>query len=214
MGGPLEYNYLTKIKDPSDSGATTDGTLAALGKDVTVLWNYSDILWNSSVNNNSNLKTNNRSLGDAYFYKTDQQCKGTTENRYIYIDNVPKGVLNGAKGLLPGAIEDLGALMPTRYLADLIPTQPDCLNVSLEVIDDNENAVIESHYMALNDVKFIDACSFPDRTNPAYDSSNPLHSCQQGFKNKKKKKTKQNINKYIYLIIFIIVIICLFVRYH
>jgi hypothetical protein len=214
MSGPLDYNYLTKINDPTASGAITDGTLAALGKDVKVLLNYADILWNSSINNNSTLNTNNRSLGDAYFYKTDQQCKGTSENRYIYVDNVPKGVLNNAKGLLPGAIEDLGDLMPSRYLADLIPMQPECLSVSLEVIDDNNNAVIESHYMSLNDIRQIDACSFPDKINPAFDSSDPLHSCKQGFKNKKKKKTKQNINKYIYLIIFIIIIIFLVVRYH
>ena len=94
--GPFEYDYISKIKSPSDAGATNAGNLDALGQDVKVLMNYADILWQGS-SNNGNLRTNNRTLGDAYFYKTDQDCSikddssGATTKRYIYINNIPKG---------------------------------------------------------------------------------------------------------------------------
>ena len=155
-------------------------------------------------------------MGDAYFYPTPQDCiiDGSTDTtkRYIYVDNVTKGNLMNAKGLLPGIIQDLGNLNPLRYLDDLIPVQPKCINVSLEVIDNNNNATIESHYMALNDVRKMDPCDFPDRINPAIDDES-RNKCQ-GFKNKKNKISQKGIIKYIYLIIFIIIIIFLFNRYN
>jgi hypothetical protein len=214
--GPFEYDYISKIKSPSDAGATNEGNLGALGQDVKVLMNYADILWQGS-SNNGNLRTNNRTLGDAYFYKTDQDCSikddssGATTKRYIYINNIPKGI-GGAKGLLPGMVEDLGAFLPNNYIDDIITAQPECMSVSLEVVDNDENAVIQTHYMALSDIKQINACDFPDKINPAFSSSDPKYHCKQGFKNI--YKTKKNITKYVYLVIFILIIIFLVVRYH
>jgi hypothetical protein len=209
--GPFDYNYISKIKSPTEAGATTNGDIPSLGKDKDVLMNYAEVLWGG--NSNSNVTTD-RSLGDAYFYETPQDCtiQGTNDKtkRYIYVDNVPKGTIGNAKGLLPGMIEDLGIFNPTNYIADLIPTVPECISVSLEVVGDSEQPEIQSHYMALSDVKIMDPCSFPDKLNPALpDGSN---QCQSGFTNKYNIFNK-NIGKYIYLSIFIIIVILLFIRY-
>jgi hypothetical protein len=209
--GPFGYDYISKIKTYTDAGVTADGNIPSLGKDIKALLNYADVLWTGS-SNNPNLNTNGNTLGHAYFYPTLQQCTidGTNTNttRYIYVNNVPKGVIPNSKGLLPGIIEDLSIFIPTNYMNDLIPEQPKCMSVSLEVIDNNDNSSIQSHYMALNDIILLDPCNFSDNKNPL----RPGASCQQGFKNK--NKTKKNIIKYIYLIIFIIIIILLFIRYH
>ena len=213
--GPFSYNYISKIKSPSEAGATTDGSIPALGKDVNILLNYAKILWDGN-SDNGNLNTNNRSMGDSYFYKTSQDCtiQGTnsTTKRYIYLNNIPKGYINGAKGLLPGVIEDLGAFLPTRYIDDVFTEVPECMNVSLEVVDNEENAEIQTHYMALNDIRQIDACDFPDNINPAYPTTDKRYNCKQGFKNI--NKITKNITKYIYLVIFIAIVIFLLIRYH
>jgi len=210
--GPFDYNYISKIKSPAQAGATTDGSLAALGKDTNVLMDYADVLWTGSSNNNN--LTTGRSLGDAYFYETPQDCKiqGTNDKtkRYIYVSNVPKGTIANAKGILPGMIEDLGAFNPTHYFADLIPTIPECISVSLEVIGDNEQPEIQSHYMALTDVSQLDPCDFPDKINPALPSDS--NRCQNGFENY--YHIKKNIAKYIYLSLFILIVVLLFMRYH
>lgn len=213
--GPFEYNYITKIKSPSEAGVTADGNVNALKKDVAALFNYADLLWTGS-SNNGNLKTNKRTLGDAYFYETPQDCTiqgtNTSTKRFIYIDNVPKGFISKSKGLLPGIIEDMGAFNPSRYISDVLPIQPECINVSLEVIDNNQNSEIKSHYMALSDVRQIDACNFPNKINPAFPSNDIKYKCQQGFKNI--NESIKSMSKYIYLIIFLMIIIFLFIRYH
>ena len=189
--GP-DYLYWKRILKPSDMGMSADGNFGALTNDVGGLINYVEVL----VTGNGG-STTGGPLGDKFFLKTGGQCtdvaSGNKVDRYIYIDNVPNGNipfissgLGGVdftefEGLIPGLLGDLGKLNPLNlFKSFMMGGNPDCMSVTLETIvpvadadlndTGKENIGNETQFVAVADVKNMDPCIFPNKTNPA-DSS-------------------------------------------
>ena len=116
---------------------------------------------------------------------TNRSTDGSTDgsnnaqvDRYIYVDNVPNGNIPfisaglGAnfsefKGLVPGAMGDLNVLNPYAIMqAFMSGSNPDCQELTMETIDNNNNKSTETHYIATTDIKNMDPCSFSDGKNP------------------------------------------------
>jgi hypothetical protein len=130
----------------------------------------------------SNASKTGGPLGNKFFLKTGGSCvatdTGDTEDRYIYIDNVPAGnipfISSGMgvnfsefRGLIPGVMSNLNAFNPYTILQSFLTgTTPDCQSLTMQVIDTENVSSTESHYVSLVDIKNMDPCSFSNGTNP------------------------------------------------
>lgn len=123
-------------------------------------------------------------------------------DRYIYINNVPDGTIpfiaNGAngntfqdfKGLIPGAIGNLSALNPgALFTAFTMGSSPDCSEISLQTINENNTRGMEKHHLALVDVVDMNPCLFQDKTNPASGAV-----CQESFTKMNNTDNSENDN--------------------
>ena len=196
--GP-DYLYWKRILKPSDMGMSADGNFGALTNNVNGLINYVEVM----VTGNGG-STTGGPLGDKFFLKTGGQCtdvgSGNKVDRYIYIDNVPNGNipfissgLGGTdftefEGLIPGLLGDLGKLNPLNlFKSFMMGDNPDCMSVTLETIvpvaDANlndtgkDNVGNQTQFVAVADVKNMDPCIFPSKTNPA----DPTLTCTETF---------------------------------
>jgi len=158
--GP-KYNYHTKIASPKELGMSPDGNMKALGKDVTGLISYIEVL----VDGGGKANKTGRPLGDKFFLKLLTKCKdvntGKDVDRYFYVDNQIDGniplpgfeVSTGLKGLLPGAVSDVLSLDPTMLLKGFVEgAKPWCKAVTKEVINDNNQSFDKTHHVALSDL--------------------------------------------------------------
>jgi hypothetical protein len=177
--GP-DYPYYKYIKDPSKLGMSGKGSLAQLGKNVGGLEEYVSLL----VTGKSKASATGKPLGNKFFLQTGGKCTASVEggeeeqDRYIYVDNVPAGnipiVSSGAgvnfkdfRGLIPGTLSNLSAFNPMAiFQAFLMGSKPDCQELTMEVIDTENNRSTESHYVTMVDIQNMDPCSFPDGKNP------------------------------------------------
>lgn len=175
LTGP-NYQYIKQIKTPSDMHMTSKG--ASLTTDFVGLIEYVKLL----VSGDSKASVTGRPLGNKFFLKTMGQCTAvdTQEkvDRYLYFNNIPQGnipLISGAlgvnfkefRGIVPGAISDLNAFNPASIYRSLTSgVNPDCQNITLEVIDNNNQKSTETHYVALEDIKSMDPCGMPGNTNP------------------------------------------------
>jgi hypothetical protein len=173
-----DYPYWNNIKTPSQLGMSGDGSLSALGKDIDGLINYVELL----VAGKSNASKTGGPLGNKFFLKTGGSCvatdTGDTQDRYIYIDNVPAGnipfISSGMgvnftefRGLIPGVMSNLNAFNPYTILQSFLTgTTPDCQSLTMQVINTDNVSSTESHYVSLVDIQNMDACSFSDGKNP------------------------------------------------
>jgi hypothetical protein len=176
--GPT-YPYHTNIKSPSEMGMSGKGSIKALGKDITGLTEYVKIL----VSGKSKASKTGGPLGNKFFLQTGAKCLDKDSNekvdRYIYINNVPDGSIpfisegngesfNDFKGLIPGAIGDLGVLNPFMIMQSFLSgATPPCQEITMETIDNDNNSSSESHYMTTVDIKNIRPCDFQDGVNPS-----------------------------------------------
>uniref|UniRef100_A0A6C0H652 Uncharacterized protein n=1 Tax=viral metagenome TaxID=1070528 RepID=A0A6C0H652_9ZZZZ len=204
--GP-DYPYWNNIKTPSELGMSGTGSLSALGKDIDGLINYVELL----VSGKSNASKTGNALGNKFFIKTGGKCKesgtDTEQDRYIYIDNVPEGnipfISSGMgvnfsefKGLIPGVMSNMNAFNPYTILQSfLIGSTPECQEITMQVIDSENNKTTESHYVSLVDIKNMDACSFTDGKNPVSGLK-----CKETFEMINKKREKMR-NKELKIII-------------
>ena len=102
---------------------------------------------------------------------------------HLYFDYIPSGKINiqmdltdtsndvsintGSRGLIPGMLEDLSRLQPAKLLSVLgEPLEPDCQEVTLDTINENNQLGAETHYLSINDIRLIDPCSFNTNVNP------------------------------------------------
>lgn len=190
------YPYYKNIKAPNEIGMSSKGTIQQLAKDINGLISYVEVL----VTGNSKASTTGKPLGNKFFLNTNTKCKDPTGNqvdRYIYINNVPQGnipiISSGMdrnfkefKGLIPGAVSNLNALNPMRlWDAFTMGSVPDCQKITMETIDIKNNKSTETQYVTLTDIKNIDPCSFPNKTNV--------------LTNAKCKETFSNINNLNYM---------------
>ena len=101
-------------------------------------------------------------------------------DRWIYVNNIPDGSIpfiasgadgntfNDLRGLIPGAMGNLGALNPVPlFNAFTDGTYPDCAQITLQTVDKNNNKNSENRHLALMDMVEMNPCSFPNKVNPA-----------------------------------------------
>lgn len=204
--GP-SYDYVNQIKQPKSLGMSSAGNLSALSKDISGLTEYVKAL----VSGDSKA-TNAKYLGNKFFLQTGAQCKATDSgesvDRYIYINNVPNGNIpfissamgedfSEFKGLIPGVMSQLNNFNPFSILSSFMAgTNPDCQEITLEVIDNNNLASKESHYVTTSDLTNMDACNFIGGKNPITGES-----CVQGF-----TQREEDIS-YLSVFIFILLLI-------
>jgi hypothetical protein len=187
--GP-DYPYYKNIKSPSEIGMSSDGNLAAFGRDINGMISYASLL----VSGNSTASATGKPLGNKFFLKTGATCidKETSKevDRYIYVNNVPQGnvpfISSGMgvnftefRGLIPGTISNLNVLNPFGIMgAFLSGSKPPCQNVKMETIDAHNSHSSETHYLTTVDIQNMDPCNFPSRKNPV--TGDP---CRETFKN-------------------------------
>lgn len=182
------YSYIKAIKAPSEMGMSDAGNLKALEKDVNGLLAYVQLL----VDGKSPASRAKGPLGSQFFAQTNAMCNvnGTSVPRSIYVDNIPKGGIDappGAnlpefRGLVPGMMTGLSAIDPERISESIMNSDsPDCIEVTLNVVDSSYNTVSETNYLTLTDASYIDPCSYTNSVNPI---TGVKCNGKQGFSNR------------------------------
>ena len=183
------YPYYKNIKTPTELGISSTGDLETLDNDISGLTEYVKLL----VSGNSKASTRTGSLGNKYFLNTGAKCSNSSDNtlvdRYIYINNVPQENIpiipnlldvnfTDFKGLLPGTISNLNALNPFEMMNSFtFGTNPQCQEITMETIDNNNTSSTETHYVTMLDIQNMNPCNFKNKINPLTNSK-----CQEGFK--------------------------------
>jgi hypothetical protein len=101
-------------------------------------------------------------------------------DRWIYVNNIPDGSIpfiasgadgrtfNDLRGLIPGALGNLGALNPVQLFNGFTAgTYPPCAEISLQTVDNDNASRSEKHHVALVEMVEMNPCMFPGRVNPA-----------------------------------------------
>ena len=195
-----DYPYYKYINTPSDIGMSDKGSLSQMGKNITGLISYVDLL----VSGKSKASKTGQPLGNKFFLNTGGKCMDTSTNqevdRYIYINNVPMGnipfISSGVgvnfsefKGLIPGTISNLNAFNPSALMRSFLEgSKPDCQEITMETIDIYNNKSTESHFVTTIDVNNMDPCAFSNKTNP-----NTNAKCKESFSN---IKNQLNVDNY------------------
>ena len=101
-------------------------------------------------------------------------------DRYIYVNNIPDGSIpfiasgadgrtfNDLRGLIPGALGNLGALNPVQLFNGFTAgTYPDCAEITLETVNNDNVKQTKTHHIALVEMAEMNPCTFPGKVNPA-----------------------------------------------
>jgi|APCry1669190591_1035303.scaffolds.fasta_scaffold37373_2 hypothetical protein len=167
------YPYQNYIKTPSQMGSSTKGDSTTITNNIVALADYVNVL----LEGDSDAQTLGKGhvLGNSYFYNTGGTCTapdGTTQNRYIYINNRPDGKIplipssnSTYKGLVPGILEDLSYMDPTELLS-AFNSSSDCQEITMDTYDINNVRSSQSYYVNNDDIAKYDACWFPNGKNP------------------------------------------------
>jgi hypothetical protein len=194
MLGP-DYKYYKHIRTPGAMGASSAGNMDAMAKNVAGIINYVELL----VAGGGPASDTGGPLGPKFYVKTAGKCKDVSTKkvvpRYIYIDNVPDGniplISSGLgvnfsefKGLLPGILEDAGALNPmSMFSAFQQGATPDCKEVTFPVQGDDRTNPPTSGHVAVAEINEYEA---DQKRAEGFLSGNRL---LRGEKRKKKSKT-------------------------
>jgi hypothetical protein len=203
--GP-DYPYWKNIKSPQQLGMSDKGTLEVMNKDINGLISYVEIL----VSGKSKASATGKPLGNKFFYNTGASCLDNNTkkevDRYIYINNVPKGNIPfvsygmGAnfkefKGLIPGTLSSLNTLNPLTVMQGFMEgSLPSCKTVTLETIDTQNKKSKETHYITVSDLNIMDPCDFPNKINPE-----TKQKCKEVFTNMNDATSINNNNDLYYL---------------
>jgi hypothetical protein len=185
-----DYPYWKNIKSPDQLGMSDKGTFDVMSKDINGLISYVELL----VSGKSKASSTGGPLGNKYFLNTGATCIDDATkkevDRYIYINNVPKGNIpfvsygmgtnfKDFKGLIPGAMGNLNTLNPLTVIQEFSQgTLPSCKNITLETINTTNKKSKETHYISVADLKLMDPCDFLDKTN-----SETKQKCKELFTN-------------------------------
>jgi hypothetical protein len=201
-----DYPYYKYIKNPEALGMSDKGTLAQMGKDIKGLISYTQLL----VTGKGDASVTGQPLGNRYFQNTGGKCKDTNgkdQSRYIYIDNVPDGSIpivssgmgikfNEFRGLIPGVIASAGAIDPLSIMAAFTQgNTPQCQQITLETINNENVRGSGTHYVAKSDISPINPCLFPvdsitkKRANPITKAT-----CKSGFTNMMRQDVNTDVN--------------------
>jgi hypothetical protein len=193
---PPPYSYLQFIKAPSEMGMSDAGNLPTIEKDINGLISYVKLLVDGA--SPASKAQNNGPLGNQFMVKTGAQCNVTVlgvptkVDRYIYVNNIPKGGIGAApganlpdfRGLIPGMMSGLDVLDPARISESIANTSsPECIQVSLTIMDNSYNQVPSTNYVTVADAKYIDPCSFTNFINPVTNGTCNGKTPKQGFTN-------------------------------
>jgi hypothetical protein len=175
--GPT-YPYWQNINSPSQMGMSSNGDLSSLGKDISGIISYVEVLASGS----GNASKTGSPLGNKFFLQTAGKCNATdtqqSVGRYIYVNNVPSGNIpfisgaigtnfSEARGLIPGTMSNLNVLNPfTMLQAFTEGTTPDCQKITMQTIDANNNVGQDTQYVTVVDIQNMDPCDFPNGKNP------------------------------------------------
>lgn len=170
-----DYDYYKFIKTPKQLGMSTKGDLSTVGKDIVGLTEYVKVM----VTGTSKASSTGKPLGNKYFLQSGGKCTDTVTNqevdRYIYVNNVPSGnipfISSGLgvdftdfRGLIPGAIEQLNNFNPvTIFKSFMAGANPPCQELTMQVIDQNNNVSTETNYVTVADITAMDPCIFPGK---------------------------------------------------
>jgi hypothetical protein len=196
---PPPYSYLQFIKAPSEMGMSDAGNLPTIEKDINGLIAYVELLVDGA--SAASKAQNNGPLGNQFFVQTNATCIAkvagipTSVARSIYVNNIPLGGIGAApganipefRGLIPGMMSGMDVLNPSRMAESLSNAgTPDCVSVTLNVMDSSYNTVPSTNYITVTDAKYIDPCSFTECVNPITNGvcSGKTPPPKQGFTNK------------------------------
>lgn len=185
------YPYQNYIKSPSQLGSSTSGSSDTITNNIVALGSYVNLLMEGSSKAQT---TGNQPLGNSYFYNTGGTCTaadGTTQNRYIYINNIPSGSIplissnsgvnfSQFRGLVPGILEDLSYMNPTELLS-AFDTNTDCQEITMNINDNNNVSSTQSYYVINDDIAKYNPCWFSNGKNPVTGLS-----CINAMTNRKK----------------------------
>lgn len=162
--GP-SYSYKDQIRSPEELGMSDRGTMDALGNDITGLIGYVSVL----VDGGGNASKPGGPLGNKFFMKTGAMCNDINTNkdvdRYIYVNNVPNPPL---PGLIKGVTTGLDTLNPFRIMGAFAEgTKPPCKEITMEVIDVNNQRSQETHFVTLSDINSLEGFSNYNLQNSA-----------------------------------------------
>jgi len=189
------YDYSGQIKVPAEMGMSAAGD--DLANNVGGLINYTKLL----VEGGGKASRVNTPLGNKYFLQSGAQCKdgdGNVQKRSIYINHQADGSMpfmssgtgftfGSFKGLIPGLMSNIAQINPFQIVgAFTAGARPACQKIRMSVLKSKRNATgvvtyepsEESAYVANVDIKGMNACWFPDQTNPI-----TRRKCIQAFTN-------------------------------
>lgn len=211
------YDYWKSIKAPSEMGMSGAPSIRTLADDVSGMIAYVEVL----VTGRTKASKTGEPLGNKFFLQTMASCRNIMSDRtkedsesnpiivprFIYVDNIPDGTIpfittgaDGAKlsefsGLIPGAVGNLSAFSPSGFgRAFTMGNYPDCMKITLQTVDNDNNEGSETQYVAvsdiLNEVKSadmvsgnpvtsdIDPCRFKDYTHPVTKAKKTKEVCE------------------------------------
>jgi hypothetical protein len=215
------YNYAANVRTPGAIGMSPDGTLTALGNDITGLISYTQLL----VEGTGKASATGQPMGNKFFLKTMGTCQdidtGDTVDRYIYINNIPMGNIpfisesiggnfSSFRGLIPGMFSDMEVFNPVTIAKGFMAgSMPSCRAINMGTVDVNNNVGSETQFVADVDIEAIDPCLFSNKKNPLTNAG-----CIEVFSNRDTSSpysSKNNDNNIV--IIFLLFAIYLIVNY-
>lgn len=209
------YNYAANVRTPGAIGMSPDGTLTALGNDITGLISYTQLL----VEGTGKASSTGQPMGNRFFLKTIGTCQdidsGNTVDRYIYINNIPMGNIpfisesiggnfSEFRGLIPGMFSDMEVFNPVTIAKGFTAgSMPSCRAITMGTVDVNNNVGSETQFVADVDISSIDPCLFSNKTNPVTNSK-----CVEVFSNRETSSNyspqKSNNNIVTILLLFVV----------
>lgn len=173
-----DYDYSAKIKSTSDLGMGPEGDLDTLENDIAGIMGYVKVL----IESGGDAQTIDGPLGGKFFLPTAAKCKDVETKaevtRSLYINNqadgsIPfisqgMGVTFGQfKGLVPGILGNVAQINPFQLLsAFMTDKMPACQAIVMPTIPNSGQLSYGTGYVLLNDIKYMNPCWFPNRTNP------------------------------------------------
>jgi len=183
--GPT-HNYAKEILAPQEMGMAPTGDMDSLAANVSGIIAYTDVLvsGDSKAQHNSEFSSSCdpesgdscAPLGNSFYLQTAGKCKdsnGNLRKRHMFINNKPTGAIPfisdmtgknvpGLRGLIPGAIENLGHINPLAMFSGFLQgTNPKCSLLGLKASNGDHNK-----YVADADIADLDPCYWDSDGRP------------------------------------------------
>ena len=191
--GP-NYPYYSYIATPAGLGMSTEGTISQTTTNVGAMLNYIQMMIQGTGPANKNPRGSDKPMGNAFFLKTGGHCTEVTTcpppgsgdskpptgqlvDRYLWVNNIPNGSIpfltshSGIEftdftGLVPGMMEDLGALNPIEIIKGFMEgNNPPCQQIKMNTVGQPpagiNTAGPQNLHVACGDIANIAPCDFP-----------------------------------------------------